>query len=175
MEQKNLNKIWRNSFDFNKFEDMAKRHKKLFVGTNIENQMLKFSEEMDEYLASPEDDFELADCYIAAAGTYNFSPYIAVMILNYLGSYGGALPHKIEKAASEKMHKNETERVWMVVNGVIRHVKLPAYADEMGFIDLPDGKYIARKYACYGEPAEEVVGVFDQYLPSHYECVLRKA
>ena len=40
---------------------------------------------------------------------------------------------------------------------------------------LPDGKYIAKKYPCYGEPAEEVVGVYGKYLPSHYECVLRKA
>lgn len=165
MKQENIFKIWKNGFDFGKFKAMAERHKKLFKGANIENQLLKFTEEMDE----------MADCYIAAAGIYNFNPYAAVMILNYLGSYGGALPHKIEKAASEKMHKNETERVWMVVNGVIRHVKLPAYADEMGFIDLPDGKYIAKKYACYGEPAEEVVGVADKYLPSHYECVLRKA
>lgn len=174
MEQKNLNKIWRNRFDFNKFEDMAKRHKKLFVGANIENQMLKFSEEMDEYLASPEDDFELADCYIAAAGTYNFSPYIAVMILNYLSSYAG-FTSEIEKVAEEKMAINENERVWTVVNGVIRHVKLPAYPGDLGFIDLPDGKYIAKKYPCYGEPAEEVVGVYGKYLPSHYECVLRKA
>lgn len=175
MKQENIFKIWKNGFDFGKFKAMAERHKKLFKGANIENQLLKFTEEMDEHLASPCDEDEMADCYIAAAGIYNFNPYAAVMILNYLGSYGGALPHKIEKAASEKMHKNETERVWMVVNGVIRHVKLPAYADELGFIDLPDGKYIARKYACYGEPTEEVVGVFDQYLPSHYQCVLRKA
>lgn len=175
MKQENIFKIWKNGFDFGKFKDMTERHKKLFAGANIENQLLKFTEEMDEHLASPCDEDEMADCYIAAAGIYNFNPYAAVMILNYLGSYGGALPHKIEKAASEKMHKNETERVWMVVNGVIRHVKLPAYADELGFIDLPDGRYIARKYACYGEPTEEVVGVCDQYLPSHYECVLRKA
>ena len=77
----------------------------------------------DEHLASPLDEYEMADCYIAAAGIYNFNQYIAMMILNYLSSYGGALPHEIEKAASEKMHKNETERVWIVVNGVIRHVK----------------------------------------------------
>lgn len=163
MEQKNLVKIWKNGFDFGKFKAMAERHKKLFKGANIENQLLKFTEEMDEHLASPLDKYEMADCYIAA------------MILNYLCVYGGALPCEIENAACEKMHKNETERVWTVVNGVIRHVKLPVYADEVGFIDLPDGKYVARKYACYGEPAEEVVGVYGKYLPSHYECVLRKA
>lgn len=174
MEQKNLNKIWKNGFDFAKFKDMAARHRKLFAGANLENQMLKFSEEMDEHLASPEDDFELADCYIAAAGTYNFSPYIAVMILNYLSSYAG-FTSEIEKVAEEKMAINENERVWTVVNGVIRHVKLPAYPGDLGFIDLPDGKYIAKKYPCYGEPAEEVVGVYGKYLPSHYECVLRKA
>lgn len=175
MKQENLVKIWKNGFDFGKFKDMTERHKKLFAGANIENQLLKFTEEMDEHLASPCDEDEMADCYIAAAGIYNFNPYVAVMILNYLGSYGGALPHEIEKAASEKMAINENERVWTVVNGVIRHVKLPAYPNDLGFIDLPDGKYIAKKYPCYGEPAEEVVGVFGKYLPSHYECVLRKA
>lgn len=175
MKQENIFKIWKNGFDFGKFKAMTERHKKLFKGASTENQLLKFTEEMDEHLASPLDKYEMADCYIAAAGIYNFNQYMAVMILNYLGSYGGALPHEIENAACEKMHKNETERVWTVVNGVIRHVKLPVYPDDFGFIDLPDGKYVARKYACYGEPAEEVVGVYGKYLPSHYECVLRKA
>lgn len=175
MKQENIFKIWKNGFDFGKFKDMTERHKKLFAGANIENQLLKFTEEMDEHLASLCDEYEMADCYIAAAGIYNFNQYIAMMILNYLASYGGALPHEIEKAASEKMAINENERVWTVVNGVIKHVKLPAYPNDLGFIDLPDGKYIAKKYPCYGEPAEEVVGVADKYLPSHYECVLRKA
>lgn len=174
MKQENIFKIWKNGFDFGKFKAMAERHKKLFKGANIENQLLKFTEEMDEHLASPCDEDEMADCYIAAAGIYNFNPYAAVMILNYLGSYAG-FTSEIEKAASEKMAINENERVWTVVNGVIRHVKLPAYPNDLGFIDLPDGKYIAKKYPCYGEPAEEVVGVFGKYLPSHYECVLRKA
>lgn len=175
MKQENIFEIWKNGFDFCKFKAMAERHKKLFKGVNIENQLLKFTEEMDEHLASPLDEYETADCYIAAAGIYNFNQYIAMMILNYLSSYGMALPHEIEKAASEKMHKNETERVWIVFNGAIRRVKFPLYPDDFGFIDLPDGKYIARKYACYGEPTEEVVGVFGKYLPRHYECVLRKA
>ena len=173
MKHKNLNKIWKNGFDFAKFKDMASRHRKLFAEANLENQMMKFTEEMDEHLASPEDDFELADCYIAAAGIYNFNPYVAVMILNYLGSYKG-LPAVIEKAAENKMYINETERVWTVANGVIHHIKLPAYPDDLGFIDLPDGKYVAKKYPSYGEPAEEVVGIYGKYLPSHYECVLRK-
>ena len=95
MKQENIFKIWKNGFDFGKFKAMAERHKKLFKGANIENQLLKFTEEMDEHLASPLDEYEMADCYIAAAGIYNFNPYAAVMILNYLGSYGGALPNEI--------------------------------------------------------------------------------
>lgn len=89
MEQKNLVKIWKNGFDFGKFKDMTERHKKLFKGANIENQLLKFTEEMDEHLASPLDEYEMADCYIAAAGIYNFNQYIAMMILNYLSSLVG--------------------------------------------------------------------------------------
>lgn len=174
MEQKNLCELWKNGFDFKKFEEMAKRHKKLFVGANIENQLMKLEEEIDEHLDNRLNMFEAADCYIAASGIYNFSPYIAVMILNYLSSYAG-FTAEIEKAAEEKMLINENERVWTVVNGVIKHVKLPAYPDDLGFVDLPDGKYIAKKYPCYGEPVEEVVGVYGKYLPSHYECVLRKA
>lgn len=169
----NLHKIWKNGFDFKKFEDMAARHKKLFRSANLENQILKFSEEIDEYFDSGFNESEAADCYISAAGIYNFNKYIAVIVLNFLGEFGNF--ETVEKNSLEKMKENETERVWIFANGVIKHAVFPVYPDDFGFVDLPDGKYIARKYACYGEPTEEVVGICGKYLPSHYECVLRKA
>lgn len=171
----NFRKIWKNKFSFEKFESMAARHKKLFNGASLENQLLKMQEEIDEHFASPADFSEMADCYITAAGIYNFNTYLAAMILNYLESESKCSPDEIEEMADKKMFINENIRIWNVVNGVIRHIKLPAYPDESGFIDIPDGKYFAKKNESYGQPSIEVVSICGKYLPSHYECVVKKA
>ena len=51
-------------------------------------------------------------------------------------------------------------------------IDYPVYS-EVGYVDVPNGNYICRKFSCYGEPREEMVNIYNHYLPSHYECVLR--
>lgn len=161
-------------FDFLKFKTMAERHKNLFGDVGFKNQFAKFNKEFQEYSESG-DIKELADCYISIAGIFNYNQQAAMLLLSTLFDFSNIPAKKIEQLAFEKMQVNEKERIWHEVDGEIRHIDFPVYASELGFIDIPDGKYIARKYPSYGDSVEEIVGVCGKYLPSHYECVLRKA
>lgn len=48
----------------------------------------------------------------------------------------------------------------------------PVYPNEAGYVEVPNGWYLCKKFKDYGEPLEEIVNIYDGYLPSHYEYVI---
>lgn len=108
-------------------QKIASQHRKLFPKADLEGQMAKYNEEMDELINAKTKEkrtLELADCYICCAGMYRFDRTIAetyVAIVEVTAESLGIDWSDVLDVASKKWAVN-MKRKWEYKDGKYHHI-----------------------------------------------------
>lgn len=105
------------------FLSKVEEHKKLFPLADLNGQVLKLNEELDEFLLATTDEErvkELADCIICCIGIFRWATLVA---RSYIVMIFEKKKDKIKEILDEVNHKWEINlnRTWEYKNGYYHH------------------------------------------------------
>lgn len=112
--------------------ELSKQHAKLFPLADLNGQLTKYDEEMEELnkaKSKAKQTIELADCYICCAGMYRFDKEIAennLAIIQLMAETLGIDWLDILKTAVKKWEVN-IKRKWEYKDGKYHHIGIDGF------------------------------------------------